>query len=103
LIASLQQIPVVAPPGKVFGYSNQMYAAGGYLAAYLAGAAYESAALEAGYAEQLEQRVFDPIGMPRTGMLIAQFDTSSGAPHLTLGAPGDTGLEQVLELKRLGK
>lgn len=66
LIDSLREIPVVAPPGKVFGYSNQMYATGGYVAAYLAGAAYESAALEAGFAEQLEQRVFEPIGMPRT-------------------------------------
>ena len=37
LIASIRDIPVVAAPGEVYGYSNQRYAAGGWVAALAAG------------------------------------------------------------------
>src|ERR1700755_1971222 len=45
LIASIREIPTVAAPGEVYGYSNQMFASGGFVAARLAGADYEDAAL----------------------------------------------------------
>jgi CubicO group peptidase (beta-lactamase class C family) len=66
MVASVQNIPTVAPPGQVYGYSNQMYATGGYVAALLAGARYEDDALEAGYAKLMQERVFDAVEMPRT-------------------------------------
>jgi CubicO group peptidase (beta-lactamase class C family) len=66
MIASLAEIPVVAPPGQTYHYSNQMYATGGFVAALVAGARYEDRSLDAVYSALMQTRVFDPIGMRRT-------------------------------------
>ncbi|PJF24804.1 MAG: hypothetical protein CUN53_15990, partial [Phototrophicales bacterium] len=50
--------------GEAFQYSNQMVAAGGYIAAVAAGGAYGT--LDADYFAAMQERVFDPIGMTRT-------------------------------------
>jgi CubicO group peptidase (beta-lactamase class C family) len=49
---------------KTFGYSNQMVASGGYIAAHAA--ANPSGDLYADYVAQMQRRVFDPIGMTHT-------------------------------------
>ena len=64
MIASLPEIPSVAPPGELYGYSNHAFATGGYAAAVLAGADYEDASLSETFARTMRERVFDPIGMP---------------------------------------
>lgn len=61
LIASLATIPMVAAPGEMWNYSNQMVATGGYLSALAAGAPMDG--LYDGYVKLVQQRVFDPIGM----------------------------------------
>lgn len=83
LIASIQRIPVQAAPGQVFGYSNQMYATGGFLAAALAGAPVDDAGLANGFASELGARVFEPIGMPRTTLDFdaAIADDDHALPH----------------------
>jgi CubicO group peptidase (beta-lactamase class C family) len=54
LIASLATIPMVAQPGEQYNYSNQMFAAGGFVAAFVADQPYE---------QLIQERVFDPLGM----------------------------------------
>ena len=49
---------------KTFGYSNQMIASGGYVAAHAASGASDD--LFADYVSAMEARVFGPIGMPAT-------------------------------------
>jgi ABC-type lipoprotein release transport system permease subunit len=39
VIASLAEIPLVAAPGELWNYSNQMFASGGYISELAAGAA----------------------------------------------------------------
>lgn len=50
--------------GEAFQYSNQMVAAGGYVAAAADGAAYGN--LFDGYVDLMQSRIFDPIGMAAT-------------------------------------
>ncbi len=61
LIASLATIPMVAAPGVMWNYSNQMVTTGGYLSAMAAGSPMDG--LYEGYVKLVQQRVFDPIGM----------------------------------------
>ncbi|CAA9580409.1 MAG: hypothetical protein AVDCRST_MAG59-4666 [uncultured Thermomicrobiales bacterium] len=68
MIASIAGFPLVAPLGEAFGYSNQVYAAGGYAAAIAAGAA--PGDLLAGYRHALQQRVLGPIGMGRSALTL---------------------------------
>lgn len=50
--------------GETFQYSNQMVAAGGYVAAVADGVEYDN--LYEGYIDMMQERIFDPIEMPRT-------------------------------------
>jgi CubicO group peptidase (beta-lactamase class C family) len=65
MIESLADIPLVAQPGEQFNYSNQMVASGGFIAALAAGGEYGSGLADT-YAELIQARVFDPIGMTST-------------------------------------
>ena len=64
VIASLREFAFSTPVGEAFQYSNQMAAAGGYIAAIAAGGSLESAFAD--YVAGMEERVFGPIGMPAT-------------------------------------
>lgn len=61
IMASLAELPLLAPPGSRYGYNNQAVATGGYVAALAAGGEYGQ--LGQAYADLLRARVFEPIGM----------------------------------------
>ena len=77
------EIPVVAPPGQTYNYSNQMFATGGFVAALAAGARYEDRNLDDRYSALMQERVFDPIGMRRTTLDIdeALRSPNRATPH----------------------
>lgn len=100
IVASLRTFEFFTPIGEAYQYSNQMVATGGYLAAQAAGSG--TGDLYADYLAQMQQRVFDPIGMVNTTF---SFDTvrASGnyaAPHganlLGEYAPLPLAYEQIL-------
>lgn len=97
MIASLQSFPIVAPPGEVYIYLNQTVAAGGFLAALVDGARYEDDSIAQGYVSSMQQRVFDPIGMPRTTLDFDQVlaDPDHAWPH---GFDGVEGAIQPLPI-----
>ncbi len=64
VIRSLVQFPFWTKPGEAYQYSNQMVATGGYLAAIAGGGSPDN--LLQSYEAQMQQRIFDPIGMPET-------------------------------------
>ena len=64
MIESLSTFEVFTDFGEAFQYSNQMVAAGGYVAAAAAGGTWGN--LEAAYSSELQKRVLDPVGMPLT-------------------------------------
>ena len=64
VIASLRAFQFFTQPGEAFQYSNQMVATGGYIAALAAGGEYGN--LHDDYVSLVQQRIFDPIGMPNT-------------------------------------
>jgi CubicO group peptidase (beta-lactamase class C family) len=61
VIESLADFEFFTDFGEAFQYSNQMVAAGGYLATLATGAEY--GALQSAYEELLRERILDPIGM----------------------------------------
>lgn len=65
IFESLRDIPLVDKPGKQYAYSNQGYSAAAYIAAIASGATYGKNLYET-YAELMQKRVFDPIGMKNT-------------------------------------
>ena len=70
LIADMAQIPLTAPFGEKYQYSNQMVAAGGFAAAVADGGSPDN--LSHDYAIALRERVLNPIGMPRTTAALAE-------------------------------
>jgi CubicO group peptidase (beta-lactamase class C family) len=70
VVESLATFETFTGFGEAFQYSNQMVATGGYVAAAATGAEYGN--LYDAYAELLQTRVLEPIGMPRTTI---SFDT----------------------------
>lgn len=79
IIASLAGFRFFTGFGEAFQYSNQMVATGGYVTALAAGARYGD--LYNGYVEQMQRRVFDPIGMTSTTY---SFETAAARPdHAT--------------------
>jgi CubicO group peptidase (beta-lactamase class C family) len=64
LITSAVGLPLVAPFGERFQYSNQIYAIGGYAATVAAGGARGD--LAAAYRAAMRERVLGPVGMPRS-------------------------------------
>lgn len=61
IVRSLRDFQFFTDFGEAFQYSNQMVAAGGYIAAVAAGAQWGT--LLPGYAAELQRRVLSPIGM----------------------------------------
>ena len=70
LIADMARLPLTAPFGKTYQYSNQMVAAGGFAAAVADGGSPND--LGHAYAIALRERVLNPIGMPRTTAALAE-------------------------------
>ena len=64
MIASMAQLPLTAPYGTTYQYSNQMVGAGGFAAAVADGGPAND--LGRAYTIALRERVLNPIGMPRT-------------------------------------
>jgi CubicO group peptidase (beta-lactamase class C family) len=83
LIAQVGELPLTAPYGQEFQYSNQMYAIGGYAAAVAAGAAPND--LSGGYQLAMRQRLLNPIGMQRSTFALAEVLASGdyALPHAT--------------------
>jgi CubicO group peptidase (beta-lactamase class C family) len=81
LIHSMQAIAPVSKFGKEFNYSNQMVAAGGYVAALAAGGSKNDLAAE--YVSAMQERVLDPIGMTHTTFSIEKVQASQNyaLPH----------------------
>ena len=81
LIGSLRNYQFFTPFGEAFQYSNQMVATGGYIAA-IAGSG-DSIHLREGYEAQMQQRVFDPIGMPNSTFSLDKVQSSGNfsLPH----------------------
>ena len=69
LIAQVAELPLTAPFGEQFQYSNQMFAVGGYAAAAAAGAAPND--LYGGYQLVMRERLLNPIGMDRSTFALA--------------------------------
>ena len=86
--ALLHSLAVIEPVSRLerrFNYSNQMVAAGGYLAAQAAGGATDD--LGAGYVTAMQQRVLTPLAMTHSTFDVAQVQAGDNvaAPHgLTL-------------------
>lgn len=79
IITSLADFRLFTEFGETFQYSNQMVAAGGYVAAFAGGAQY--ADLYDGYLAQMQVRVFDAVGMPHTTFSVEQ--VAATADHAT--------------------
>lgn len=77
----MADIPPVGEFEKVYIYSNQMVAAAGYLAGYAAGGSRDD--LWQGYADAMQTRVFDPLGMAHTTLSIEAVQASGdyALPH----------------------
>ena len=63
--AYLADVPLAAAPGESYAYQNETYAVGAYAAAMAAGASYGEN-LFATYADLMQARVFEPLGMIST-------------------------------------
>jgi CubicO group peptidase (beta-lactamase class C family) len=107
VVASLQGFEFFTSIGEAFQYSNQMVAAGGYVAAIAAGGA--PGDLFAGYVRAMEERVFTPIGMSTSTFSFERVEASPNhaLPHgLTLeGRPAPIPLaaeEWVLPIAPAG-
>ena len=72
---------VVSQLGEQFAYSNEMVAAGGYIAALVDGNS--AGDLKQGYLDAMQARVFDPIRMPSTTFSFEQVKASGdfAMPH----------------------
>ncbi len=81
VIASLAEFEFFTGFGEAFQYSNQMVATGGYVAA--AAATDPEADLLSEYNAEMQQRVFDPIGMTRTTLSFdtVEADGNYATPH----------------------
>ncbi|MDQ2652662.1 MAG: beta-lactamase family protein [Chloroflexota bacterium] len=81
IVATLAQLPLTAPFGEVFQYSNQMVAAGGFAAAMADGGS--PYALSESYAVALRDRVLNPLGMKRTTLSLQDVVTDGdyAIPH----------------------
>jgi CubicO group peptidase (beta-lactamase class C family) len=81
VVATMAQLPLTAPFGEVFQYSNQMVAAGGFAAALADGGSPH--ALSESYAVALRDRVLNPLEMTRTTLSLAEVvaDGDYAIPH----------------------
>jgi CubicO group peptidase (beta-lactamase class C family) len=81
LIEGMAELPLTAPYGEKYQYSNQMVAAGGFAAAVAAGGSPHD--LGHAYAIALRERVLNPIGMPQTTLALTDVlaDDDYAIPH----------------------
>jgi CubicO group peptidase (beta-lactamase class C family) len=81
LITSVRDVPLTAPLGEQFQYSNQLFGIGGYAAA--AAATPEETDLYAAYVTAMHQRLLDPLGMDRSTFALDRVFASgnSAEPH----------------------
>jgi CubicO group peptidase (beta-lactamase class C family) len=81
LIADMVKLPLTAPYGEKYQYSNQMVAAGGFAAAVADGGSPD--ALGQAYTIALRERVLNPIDMPRTTYALTEVVAGNdyAAPH----------------------
>ena len=70
VIESIARLPLTAPYGEQYQYSNQMVAAGGFAAAVADGGPPQD--LGYAYAIALRERVLNPIGMPRSTLALSE-------------------------------
>jgi CubicO group peptidase (beta-lactamase class C family) len=84
LLNAMAKDPLVGQPGDAFFYDNMGIAAGAYLAAIASGR--EHGRLFDGYAELMQSRVFDPIGM-RSAMVDLDIDMLRAKDHPDLSWP----------------
>lgn len=78
IIESLANLPLNAAPGESYAYSNQGYAAAGFIAAIAAGAKYSDDVYET-YARLMQERVYDPIGMQH---ITLDFDAGANSDNV---------------------
>lgn len=81
IVQSLRSFQFFTKFGEAFQYSNQMVGSGGYIAA-VAGSG-QSKDLYQGYISQMQQRIFDPIGLNHTTFSFDQIKAAGGyaTPH----------------------
>ena len=81
MIQSLAEFELFTDFGETFQYSNQMVAAGGYVAAEAGGGLFGD--LDDAYGQELRSRILDPLGMTRTttSFLLATSDADVAMPH----------------------
>jgi CubicO group peptidase (beta-lactamase class C family) len=79
LIAQVAELPLTAPFGERYQYSNQMFALGGYAAAAAAGAAPND--LYGGYQLVMHERLLNPIGMHRSTFALDEVLASGDYAH----------------------
>ena len=93
LVASVADIPVTAPFGETFQYSNQMFATGGYAAAAADGA---DSGLYDAYVDVMRDQVLAPVGMARSTFDVdaVEADGDYAVPH----SRGVSGVYQPLSL-----
>jgi CubicO group peptidase (beta-lactamase class C family) len=90
IVESLADFEFFTDFGEAFQYSNQMVAAGGYLAALAAGGEYGD--LYAAYVEQMQDSVLDAISMPAT-----TFDFDAALANENLATPyAQTPLDETV-------
>jgi len=65
ILAMVAEPDLVAQPGETFNYNNQMVALGGFAAAVADGGTF-GPDIDDAYAQLLQERVLDPIGMTRS-------------------------------------
>ncbi|MCB0210397.1 MAG: beta-lactamase family protein [Anaerolineae bacterium] len=73
---------LLGPPGEVFSYSNPSNAISGYIGVLADGGDFDN--LYEGYAEQLQRRIFDPIGMESATLSVeeAHANPNMSASHI---------------------
>ncbi len=82
IIESLASFELFTDFGEAFQYSNQMVAAGGYVAAAANGGEYGN--LQDAYYALMQERIFDPIGMTSTTFSFEQVAANNNyaLPHM---------------------
>ncbi|MCC7023363.1 MAG: beta-lactamase family protein [Thermomicrobiales bacterium] len=97
LLAEVATLPLTAPVGERYQYSNQAFAIGGYAAAAADGAAPDG--LLQGYELGVRARVLDPLGMERSTFdLVEVLRGDYATPHAT----GISGTPEPVSLLREG-
>jgi CubicO group peptidase (beta-lactamase class C family) len=81
VIDGMARLPLTAPFGETYQYSNQMVAAGGFAAAVADGGSPHD--LSHAYAIALREQVLNPIGMPRSTLALTEVvsDNDYATPH----------------------